>query len=123
MHRVRRILGDTPATLLEPVVRFRAPSSVERAEAIYTSLLLPRHHECVLHYLVVPTADGTRLMTRGSDGKLVILDLVTGKRLYEWAFDEQLGGVAITTDGRHVAVGLATGVIYVLRIDPAKKPG
>ena len=74
------------------------------------------------NYLVVPTADGTRLMTRGSDGKLVILDIATGKRLYEWTFNEQLGGVAITTDGRHVAVGLATGVIYVLRIDPAKKP-
>ena len=59
----------------------------------------------------------------GGDGKLVILGLATGKRLYEWAFDEQLGGVAITTDGRHVAVGLATGVIYVLRIDQAKKPG
>ncbi len=75
------------------------------------------------NYLVVPTADGTRLMTRGSDGKLVILDIATGKRLYEWTFNEPLGGVAITTDGRHVAVGLATGVIYVLRIDPAKKPG
>ena len=52
-----------------------------------------------------------------------MLDIATGKRLYEWAFNEQMGGVAITTDGRHVAVGLSTGVIYVLRIDPAKKPG
>ena len=75
------------------------------------------------YYLCVPTADGTRLLTRGADGKLVIVDLATGKRLYEWTFNELVGGVAITTDGRHLAVGLATGVIYVLRIDPAKKPG
>ena len=75
------------------------------------------------NYLVLPTADGTRLLTRDSDGKLVVLDIATGKRLYEWTFNEVLGGVAVTTDGRHVAVGLATGVIYVLRIDPAKKPG
>jgi WD40 repeat protein len=75
------------------------------------------------NYLVLPTADGTRLLTRGSDGKLVVLDIATGKRLYEWAFNEQMGGVAVTTDGRHLAVGLSTGVIYVLRIDPAKKAG
>ena len=37
--------------------------------------------------------------------------------------NERSTSSSITTDGRHVAVGLATGVIYVLRIDPAKKPG
>ena len=167
MHRVRRILGDTPATLLVPVVRSRvflcracrgnfhdpapatiatctcgtptrgrpsprsrtrrSPSTPRRSprRGTRSGQASPSRPSCGSSARREPFSP-RRLCSRGrrgGDGKLVILDLATGKRLYEWTFNEQLGGVAITTDGRHVAVGLATGVIYVLRIDPAKKPG
>src|SRR5262249_24495390 len=68
-----------------------------------------------------PTPDGKYLLTRGLDTSLVLWDLATGKRVKQWAFNEQMGGVAISGDSRHVAVGLGTGVIYVLWIAPARK--
>ena len=55
-------------------------------------------------------------MTTGLDGRLILWDAESGKRLKEWIFGEQIGGVALTTDGRHLAVGVNTGVIYILRL-------
>ena len=63
------------------------------------------------------------MLTRGLDTSLVLWDAATGKRVKEWAFNEQMGGVAISGDSRHVAVGLGTGVIYVLRIAKASGKG
>jgi WD40 repeat protein len=63
--------------------------------------------------------DGRTLVTRGLDGKVIQWDLESGKRLHEWGFHENLGCVAVAADGRHLAVSLATGVVYVLRLGPA----
>jgi WD40 repeat protein len=70
-----------------------------------------------------PTPDGKYVLTRGVSTSLVLWDVSTGKQVKNWAFQEQMGGVAISGDSRHVAVGLGTGVIYVLRIAPAKGKG
>jgi WD40 repeat protein len=70
---------------------------------------------------IVPTPDGHAVLTRGLDGSLVVWDLATGKHRFAWTLPETVGGIAISSDGRHVALGLATGVIYVLRLGPAGK--
>jgi WD40 repeat protein len=66
---------------------------------------------------LLPTPDGKMLFTRGSYGMLYLWELESGKKVKEWAFQEAIGGVALL-DGRHLAVGLGTGVIYILRLAP-----
>jgi WD40 repeat protein len=70
-------------------------------------------------YGVVPTPDGKQVITLGSDYRVIVWDLASGKRVREWTFTEQLGGIALAHDSRHLAVGLGTGVIYVLRLGEA----
>jgi WD40 repeat protein len=67
--------------------------------------------------------DGQALVTSGLDGKVIVWDLITGKRLHEWALHENIGRPAFASDSRHLAIPLATGVIYVLRLEgpPARK--
>jgi WD40 repeat protein len=74
-------------------------------------------------YAVVPTPDGKQVITVGSDYRVIVWDLGSGKRVREWSFTEQLGGIALAHDSRHLAVGLGTGVIYLLRLgEPTVKP-
>lgn len=70
-----------------------------------------------------PTPDGKHVLTGGLDGALVMWEAATGKKVKAWSFHEQVGGVAIASDSRHLAVGLGTGVIYLLRLAPAKGKG
>jgi WD40 repeat protein len=65
---------------------------------------------------IIPSPDGKTVITRGLEGKVIVWDLATGKRLKEFLFPEQLGGMSLTADGRHLAVGVGTGVVYVLRL-------
>jgi WD40 repeat protein len=67
------------------------------------------------------TPDGKHLLTRGLDSQLILWELASGKRLKQWTFQEQMGGVAIAADSRHIAVGLGTGVVYILRLSAGKK--
>jgi WD40 repeat protein len=62
--------------------------------------------------------DGQSLVTTGLDGKIILWDLPSGKRVKEWSLNEQLGCVTVSADSRHLAVSLATGVIYLLRLAP-----
>jgi WD40 repeat protein len=64
----------------------------------------------------VPTPDGKNLVTSGLDGKIILWDLATGKRLKEWVMQETVGGLAVSGDSRHLGIALGTGVIYVLRL-------
>jgi WD40 repeat protein len=72
-----------------------------------------------VHSMLV-TPDGKSLVTRGLDGKVIVWDLPSGKRLHEWVFQENIGTMAASSDSRHLAVPLATGVVYVLRLRPAE---
>jgi WD40 repeat protein len=69
-----------------------------------------------LHSIVV-APDNKTALTRGLDGSLILWDLASGTQLKQWAFHENVGGVSYAPDGRHVAIGLATGVTYILRMD------
>jgi WD40 repeat protein len=68
-------------------------------------------------YSMVAAPDNRTALTRGLDGSLVLWDLANGARLKQWAFYENIGGVSYAPDGRHIAVGLATGVTYILRLE------
>jgi WD40 repeat protein len=71
----------------------------------------------VYHALrMLATPDGRRLVTHGLDGRLIVWDLTTGARLKDWALPEIVDGIAVAPDGRHLAVCLGTGVVYVLRM-------
>src|SRR5262249_43251715 len=51
--------------------------------------------------------DGTRLVTRYLDGRLILWDAANGRRLREWTtIPEQIAHVAFAPDGRHLAVSL-----------------
>jgi len=65
---------------------------------------------------VVPTPDGKALITRGLDSKIIVWDIASGRRLFEWVFQESIGRMAVSADSRHLAVGLTTGVVYILRL-------
>jgi WD40 repeat protein len=71
------------------------------------------------------TPDGRAMVTRGLDGKIIVWDLATGKRLHEWVFHEHVGGLAVAADSRHLGVALTTGVVYILRLrgPDVGKPG
>jgi WD40 repeat protein len=60
--------------------------------------------------------DGRMLATVGLDAPLTIWDPVAGKPLRQWPLAENVGGIAFAADGRHLAVGLGTGPVYVLRL-------
>jgi WD40 repeat protein len=71
---------------------------------------------------VLPAPDGRAVATRGLDGKIVVWDVETGKKLYEvTAGAENVAGMAYAPDGRHLAVGLTTGVTYIVRLAPPEK--
>lgn len=65
--------------------------------------------------------DGTRAATFGPDYRVCLWELPSGKKLRDWVLHEQFGNVAFAPDSRHLAISLGTGVIYVLRLDEAKK--
>jgi WD40 repeat protein len=73
----------------------------------------------VFSAMVAP--DGKSVTTYGQDGKLIVWELPSGKRLHEWASPEYLGGVAYAPDSRHLAVGVGTGPVYVLRLAEPQK--
>ena len=61
--------------------------------------------------------DNKTAIVRGLDGGLVLWDLATGTKLKAWSFPENIGNVAFAPDGRHLAVSLGTGVVYILRLN------
>jgi WD40 repeat protein len=70
---------------------------------------------------LAPSPDGRLLATFGPDHSVVVWELATGKRLHEWDLPEQLGDLAFAPDSRHLAVAIATGPIYILRLARAKQ--
>jgi WD40 repeat protein len=63
------------------------------------------------------SADGRWLATYGNDYRVHLIDLATGKTARAWSLGEQFGSLAFAPDSRHLAIGVATGVVLVLRLD------
>jgi WD40 repeat protein len=53
---------------------------------------------------------------------VILWDAVSGKRLQEWRFGESLWPIALTPDGRHLAVSSPRGPMYILRLAAAAPP-
>jgi WD40 repeat protein len=69
---------------------------------------------------LLPSPDGRLLATFGPDRTLVVWEMATGKRLHQWDLAETPGQMAFAPDSRHLAVTIATGPVYVLRLAEAK---
>lgn len=67
-------------------------------------------------YWIQFAPDGSTMVTVGVDGKVILWDPATGKRLREWVFNEITYRAIYAADSRHLAVPLGTGVTYILRI-------
>ncbi len=65
---------------------------------------------------IAVSPDGKSAATTVLDGKVIVWDVATGKRRFEWLVPEYIGGLAFASDGRHLAVGLGTGPVYVIRL-------
>lgn len=64
------------------------------------------------------TADGRYAYGVATGGEtLVQWDARTGKRLKTWAVGEAIGGLSLSADGRHLVVGLGTGVVWIMRLE------
>lgn len=57
-----------------------------------------------------------RLVSTGNDGTLALWDVETGQRLKQWTFQTNAAIATVAPSGKHVAVGLADGRVYVLRL-------
>ncbi|MBY0522173.1 MAG: protein kinase [Gemmataceae bacterium] len=64
--------------------------------------------------------DGKTLASVSAEGKLVLWDWAAAKPCREWMLPGSGLGVAYAPDGRHVAVALADGTIFILRVAKAK---
>jgi WD40 repeat protein len=71
--------------------------------------------------MLTPSPDGKWLAGSGLDGKVIVWEAGTGKRVREWVMQENVGSLAFAPDSRHLAVSLGTGPVYVLRL--ASPPG
>jgi WD40 repeat protein len=65
--------------------------------------------------------DGKLLATGGNGGGLVLWNAATGEQVKTWTLQEVVSGLAFSADSRYLAVSLALGPVYVLRV--ADPPG
>jgi WD40 repeat protein len=72
-------------------------------------------------YAARVSPDSKTVATVGPDAALIVWDLASGKRLFQWQAPENLAGLAFASDSRHLAVGLGTGPLYILRLRELKK--
>jgi WD40 repeat protein len=60
---------------------------------------------------------GKWLVTRRYGTVVAIWDAAAGTKLKEWTFQETVTCATVSPDSRYLAIGLITGVVYVLRLD------
>ena len=71
-----------------------------------------------LHTAYQYSPDGTRLATLYGSSNLKIWDQATRKVVWECTSPEIVSEVVFASDSRHLALSMATGVIYILRLAP-----
>jgi WD40 repeat protein len=59
---------------------------------------------------------GGRLISTGNDGTVALWNAETGRLLKRWTFHTTAAVATVAPSGRHVAVGLGDGRVYVLRL-------
>jgi WD40 repeat protein len=64
--------------------------------------------------------DGKQLASLGPMASVTLWDVATGKKTKEWTVPEYVRKLAFSPDGRHLALSLDTGVVYVLRLSKAE---
>lgn len=57
------------------------------------------------------------LASAHQDGIVIVWDYISGKKFKEWTFPDPVDRVLFAPDGKHLAVGSATGVIYICRLN------
>jgi WD40 repeat protein len=68
-------------------------------------------------YRIQYSPDGRYFVTHGHDNRVVVWDAATRKKLHDWGLPEYTAMQAFAPDSRHLAISLATGVTYILRLD------
>jgi WD40 repeat protein len=62
--------------------------------------------------------DGARLATLNLSTTLKILDVATGKTIWEYVSPELISDVTFASDSRHLALSMGPGLIYIIRLAP-----
>jgi WD40 repeat protein len=70
--------------------------------------------------IVAVSPDG-KLLATGTGGSVVLWNAATGEQVKGWTLQESVGGLSFSADSRYLAVTLAMGPVYVLRV--AEPPG
>jgi WD40 repeat protein len=60
--------------------------------------------------------DGKLLASGGRDGRLILWDPATGKKLRDWQLPSGVNAAAFAPDGRHLATANANSTAYVFRV-------
>ncbi|MCI0740778.1 MAG: hypothetical protein L0Y72_17140 [Gemmataceae bacterium] len=68
-------------------------------------------------YHTAYSPDGRWLVIVGSDGNVALLEAATGKTVRHWLFPELRYRAFFAPDSRHLAVPVATGAVYILRLE------
>jgi WD40 repeat protein len=68
-------------------------------------------------YRITFSPDGRYFVTHDVGNHIIVWDAATRTKLRDWALGEYVGTEAFAPDSRHLAIGLATGVTYILRLD------
>jgi WD40 repeat protein len=71
--------------------------------------------------VVAASPDGKLLATRGPSASVVLWEAETGEQVKGWNLNEVVGSLSFSSDSRYLAVTLAMGPVYVLRV--AEPPG
>jgi WD40 repeat protein len=69
---------------------------------------------------VVFAPDSKSLASAGADGRIMVWDAASGKKLHEWQLPGQATSIAFAPDSRHLSVAAGNGTISVLRLAGAK---
>jgi WD40 repeat protein len=84
--------------------------------------VLAGHHGAVRLVQFLP--GGARLISVGEGGQVILWDAATPSRLHEWSFDKTLAAsVALSPDGRRLAVGDGDGRVHLYDLGPPAVEG
>jgi WD40 repeat protein len=68
-------------------------------------------------YRIQFSPDGRCIVTQDTANHVIVWDAASRRKRHDWGLPEHVSNVAFAPDSRHLAMSLATGVIYILRLD------